>query len=70
MELALHLPLICKYLLLFAWVLAEQLGIPLPSVPVLLAAGALSAERHFSFLLALTAAIAAGASMARVCCGC
>ena len=33
------------YLLLFAWVLVEQLGIPLPATPVLLAAGALSALR-------------------------
>ena len=31
-----------SYLLLFAWVLVEQLGLPLPSAPVLLAAGALS----------------------------
>src|SRR3954467_783735 len=30
------------YLLLFLWVLAEQSAIPLPSVPLLLAAGALS----------------------------
>jgi membrane protein DedA with SNARE-associated domain len=30
------------YALLFGIVLAEQLGIPLPSVPVLLAAGALA----------------------------
>ena len=31
-------------MLLFAWVLVEQLGIPLPATPVLIAAGALSAE--------------------------
>ena len=36
--------LVYGYLLIFAWVLVEQLGIPLPSAPVLLAAGALSAE--------------------------
>ena len=30
------------YALLFGIVLAEQLGVPLPSVPVLLAAGALA----------------------------
>ena len=30
------------YSLLFAWVLAEQVGLPLPSAPVLLAAGALA----------------------------
>jgi membrane protein DedA with SNARE-associated domain len=47
------------YLLLFAWVLVEQLGIPLPATPVLLAAGALSAEGQISFSLALLAGIAA-----------
>ena len=38
-----HILLLYGYLLLFAWVLVEQLGIPLPATPVLLAAGALSA---------------------------
>ena len=47
------------YLLLFAWVLVEQFGIPLPATPVLLAAGALSAEHQISFPLALLAGIAA-----------
>ena len=47
------------YLLLFAWVLVEQLGLPLPSVPVLLAAGALSAQRQISFPLALAVGVAA-----------
>jgi membrane protein DedA with SNARE-associated domain/rhodanese-related sulfurtransferase len=47
------------YLLIFAWVLVEQLGIPLPSAPVLLAAGALSAERQISFPLAFAVAVAA-----------
>lgn len=37
------------YLLLFAWVLAEEAGLPLPSAPVLLAAGAL-AGRGLMFL--------------------
>jgi hypothetical protein len=35
--------------LLFAWVLVEQFGIPLPATPVLLAAGALSAEHQLNF---------------------
>jgi len=48
-----------KYLLLFAWVLAEQVGVPLPSAPVLMAAGALSAERQIGFLLALAISISA-----------
>jgi membrane protein DedA with SNARE-associated domain/rhodanese-related sulfurtransferase len=47
------------YLLLFAWVLVEQFGIPLPATPVLLAAGALSAEGRISFFLALGAGLAA-----------
>jgi membrane protein DedA with SNARE-associated domain/rhodanese-related sulfurtransferase len=46
-------------LLLFAWVLVEQLGVPLPAMPVLLAAGALSAQHEFSLPLALAAGLAA-----------
>ena len=60
MELPTHILLVYGYLLLLVWVLVEQLGIPLPATPILLAAGALSAEGHFSFALALLAA-AAGA---------
>ncbi|MGA3009131.1 MAG: VTT domain-containing protein [Terracidiphilus sp.] len=52
-----HILLTYGYLLLFAWVLVEQLGIPLPATPVLLAAGALSAENEISFPLALMAAL-------------
>jgi len=48
-----HFLLVYGYVLLFAWVLVEQLGIPLPATPVLLAAGALSAENELSFPLAL-----------------
>jgi membrane protein DedA with SNARE-associated domain/rhodanese-related sulfurtransferase len=47
------------YLLLFLWVLVEQFGIPLPATPVLLAAGALSAEQKVSFSVALLAGLAA-----------
>ena len=47
-----HILLVYGYLLLFAWVLVEQLGIPLPATPVLLAAGALSAQHELSFPLA------------------
>jgi membrane protein DedA with SNARE-associated domain/rhodanese-related sulfurtransferase len=53
-----HILLTYGYLLLFAWVLVEQVGIPLPSTPVLLAAGALSAEHQLSFPLALVAGVA------------
>jgi membrane protein DedA with SNARE-associated domain/rhodanese-related sulfurtransferase len=54
-----HVLLIYGYLLLFAWVLVEQLGVPLPATPVLLAAGALSAEHELNFVLALLAGLAA-----------
>jgi membrane protein DedA with SNARE-associated domain/rhodanese-related sulfurtransferase len=59
MELPIHILLVYGYLLLFAWVLIEQIGIPLPAAPVLLAAGALSAEHHFSFGLAFLAGVIA-----------
>ncbi len=36
------------YLIIFLWVLMEQLGIPIPSVPVLLTAGTLSATHRVS----------------------
>src|SRR5579862_3802013 len=42
------------YSLLFAWVLAEGAGLPLPSAPVLLAAGALAGTRRM-YLLAVVA---------------
>ena len=41
MALPTHILLTYGYLLLFAWVLVEQLGIPLPATPVLRAAGGL-----------------------------
>ena len=59
MELPTHVLSLYGYLLLFAWVLVEQLGIPLPATPVLLAAGALSAAGPFSFPLALAASLSA-----------
>jgi membrane protein DedA with SNARE-associated domain/rhodanese-related sulfurtransferase len=59
MELPTHILLVYGYILLFAWVLVEQFGIPLPATPVLLAAGALSAEHQLSFPLAFAAALAA-----------
>ena len=57
MELPTHILLTYGYLLLFAWVLVGQLGIPLPATPILLAAGALSAEGQLSFSLALLAGL-------------
>lgn len=49
------------YSLLFCWVLAEQCGLPIPAIPVLLAAGALSATGEFNLfvsgLLIVTASL-------------
>ena len=41
------------YSVLFFWVLAEQIGFPIPAIPVLLAAGALSATGNMNIGLAL-----------------
>jgi membrane protein DedA with SNARE-associated domain/rhodanese-related sulfurtransferase len=57
MALPTHILLVYGYLLLFVWVLVEQLGIPLPATPVLLAAGALSAQHQLSFPIAFAAAV-------------
>ena len=46
-------------LVLFAIVLAEQLGLPLPAVPVLLVMGAMAGEGRFSFALALAISVGA-----------
>jgi membrane protein DedA with SNARE-associated domain len=59
MELPTHVLLMYGYLLLFAWVLVEQIGIPLPATPVLLAAGALSVDGPLNFHLAFAASMAA-----------
>lgn len=58
MELPTHILLTYGYLLLFAWVLVEQVGVPLPATPILLAAGALSVEGHINFAVALLASLA------------
>lgn len=59
MALPTHILLMYGYLLLFGWVLVEQIGVPLPATPVLMAAGALSAQRQLSFVSALLVAVAA-----------
>jgi membrane protein DedA with SNARE-associated domain/rhodanese-related sulfurtransferase len=59
MELPTHILLTYGYLLLFVWVLIEQLGIPLPATPVVLAAGALTVDGHLSLTLAFLAGLAA-----------
>ncbi len=47
------------YALLFAAVLAEQMGLPIPALPTLLAMGALCGLGHFSFAAALAYCLAA-----------
>jgi membrane protein DedA with SNARE-associated domain/rhodanese-related sulfurtransferase len=59
MALPTHILITYGYLLLYAWVLVEQFGIPLPATPILLAAGALSSEGQISFPMALLAGVAA-----------
>lgn len=46
------------YLVLFAWVLVEQLGLPLPSTPVLLLAGTLSATHGMRLSVILVVVLA------------
>ena len=41
------------YAILFGWVLVEQAGVPLPSAPVLLAAGTMSAMHTIHVALVL-----------------
>jgi membrane protein DedA with SNARE-associated domain len=45
------------YLVLFAWVLLEQLGMPVPSLPMLLAAGALAGSGQLGLGRALLVAV-------------
>jgi membrane protein DedA with SNARE-associated domain/rhodanese-related sulfurtransferase len=47
------------YLILFVWVLVEQIGIPVPSIPLLLTAGTLSATHKVSHIYVLLAVLAA-----------
>jgi membrane protein DedA with SNARE-associated domain/rhodanese-related sulfurtransferase len=47
------------YAILFFWVLIEQLGLPIPSIPLLLTAGTLSATHRVSFTTALLSVVAA-----------
>ena len=47
------------YMVLFAWVAAEQLGAPLPAAPILIAAGVLSATGQLSLIHALALGVAA-----------
>lgn len=63
MSTLLDILLLHGYLLLAAWVFLEQLGLPIPSFPLLLAVGALSGTGHMNFgaalLLCLVATVSA-----------
>ncbi len=47
------------YVVLLGWVFAEQIGLPLPAMPLLLAAGALAGAGHLSFFASLLCVILA-----------
>jgi membrane protein DedA with SNARE-associated domain/rhodanese-related sulfurtransferase len=46
------------YLILFLWVLTEQIGIPLPSMPIMITAGTLTATHKLSLVLVLLSVLA------------
>ncbi len=45
------------YVVLLVWVFAEQVGIPIPAMPLLLAAGALAGTGHLSFFSSVFCAV-------------
>ena len=47
------------YALLFAWVLGEQAGMPIPATPILMAAGALAGQGKLNGWIALGIALLA-----------
>jgi membrane protein DedA with SNARE-associated domain len=59
MDHAIHFLLHYGYWVLFGVVLAEQIGLPIPAVPILLAMGALAGDGRFSFFGAVLLAVAA-----------
>jgi membrane protein DedA with SNARE-associated domain/rhodanese-related sulfurtransferase len=59
MPIALELFVKYAYLILFVWVLVEQFGLPVPSIPLLLTAGTLSATHKLSAFIALICVLGA-----------
>src|SRR5258706_15931121 len=47
------------YVVLLAWVFAEQVGLPIPTVPILLAAGALAGVGRVSLVASLLCCVLA-----------
>jgi membrane protein DedA with SNARE-associated domain/rhodanese-related sulfurtransferase len=58
MPLALDFFLHYAYWILFLWVMVEQLGVPIPSVPLLLTAGTLTATHKLSLPIVLVSVVA------------
>ena len=50
------------YVVLLAWVFGEQIGLPVPSLPLLLAAGALAGTGHLNFFVSLSICVFAAVS--------
>jgi membrane protein DedA with SNARE-associated domain/rhodanese-related sulfurtransferase len=59
MSIALEFFVHYAYVILFLWILVEMIGVPIPSVPVLLTAGTLAATHRISGAGALIAVLAA-----------
>ena len=45
------------YVILFLWVMTEQIGVPIPSAPILITAGTLTATHHLSLPLVLLSVV-------------
>ena len=59
MDEAIHFLIRHGYGVLFAWVLVEQLGLPIPAIPMLLAAGALAGSGKMELAVAVSLALIA-----------
>jgi membrane protein DedA with SNARE-associated domain/rhodanese-related sulfurtransferase len=59
MPIAIEFFVVHAYPILFLWVLTEQLGVPVPSVPLLLTAGTLAATHRLALAPSLLAVLAA-----------
>ncbi len=59
MDAAIHVLIAYGYIVLFVCVLAEQVGLPIPAVPVLLGVGVLAGSGRMSVWIALGVAVAA-----------
>ena len=45
------------YIVIFIWVLLDQLGLPIPAIPLMLAAGALAGAGHLSIYVIIFVAV-------------